>query len=59
MKVEQKDTESMVLDSDVPVVGDEIDIASEQKDTETLQPTTCAELFDSSMKSGMLAPLTS
>ena len=53
MKAEQETTEGMMLDPDVPVVGDEVDIPSEQTETDVVQPLSCAELLRMPVKSGL------
>ena len=53
MKVEQECTEGMLLDPDVPVVGDEVDIPSEQTESDVVQPLSCAELLRMPVKSGL------
>ena len=54
MKVEQECTEGMVLDPDVPVVGDEVDIPSEQTESDVVQPLSFSELLRMPVKSGLL-----
>ena len=53
MKAEQESTEGIVLDPDVPVVGDEVDIPSEQAESDVVQPLSCAELLRMPVKSGL------
>ena len=56
VKEEAGTSEGMVLDSDVPAVGDEVDIPGDGT-ADVPQPRNCAELFNMPTKTGNLLPI--